>query len=240
MAQRAFFLIAFSLILSTGGLSPALADSHTPPAPPPMIGATPPPPPPPPPPPQELKIFYTVNGQTFGPLNADQLKAKIAAGEVGRQTLVWSEGMTDWQAAATVPAVAPLLVAVPPQAKFDAAGYLAGTWEYSTTVALPGQGQAQVSESITFRADGTVTSFGNMVSQTSYGPFSVAISSQGTWTAETKTDNSFVLTPNTQVTMSSSGGVPSVSQNTKPALLTVVDRNTMTGDSGIRFFRVGN
>ena len=222
-------------------VTPSYADNHDrPPEPPPILGPTPPPPPPPPPPAQQLKVFYTVNGQTLGPFNAEQLKAKIAAGEIGRQTLVWMEGMSEWQAAATVAAVAPLLTTVPPQATFDAAAFMVGTWEASGTVPIPGQGQAQVSSSQTFRADGTVTGFGNMTSQTSYGPFTVAITTEGTWTAKTKTENSFVLTPNTQVTLNGPSGIPNVSTNNTPTLFTVIDRNTLAAPDGSRSYRVAN
>ncbi len=237
-----FFSFSFLLFSVVQYAAPAYANAHLqPPAPPPQIGGvTPPPPPPPPPPAQQLKVYYTVNGQTLGPFNADQLKAKIAAGEVGRQTLVWMEGMAEWQAAATVAAVAPLLTNVPPTPKFDAAAYLVGTWEARYTVSIPGQGQAQVSESMTYRPDGTVTGFGTMVSQSTYGPITVTMSSQGTFTAEAKTQNSFVLTPNIQVTFNSGAGIPNTSTNTTPALLTVVDRNTMAIDAGTRMHRVGN
>lgn len=241
--MKLFWVSLFSLAVLLSGLANFSMPAHAqglPPAPPAMLGATPPPPPPPPPPPQELKVYYSTNGQTFGPFNAEQLKAKIAAAEVGRQTLVWMEGMADWQAAATVAAVAPLLTAVPPEAKFDAAGYLVGTWEASESVPMTGMGPAQVSMSMTYRADGTATGFGTMSSQTNFGPFTATISVQGTWTAATKTDNSFVLTPNMQVTMSGSSGVPSVSTNTTPSLLTVIDRNTVSTPTGARSYRVGN
>jgi hypothetical protein len=233
-----FFIAFFAAVLDIQGVT-AQAQG-LPPAPPAMPGATPPPPPPPPPPAQELKVYYSVNGQTFGPMNAEQLKAKIAAGEVGRQTLVWMEGMTDWQAAATVAAVAPLLTTVPPQAKFDAAGYLVGTWESSETVPMQGVGQSQVTVSMTYRADGTATGWGTMVAQSPYGPITMTISAQGTWSAEAKTENSFVLSPNMQISLSSPSGVPSTSTNNTPALLTVIDRNTVSAPNGARSYRVGN
>lgn len=236
------FLFLAALLSGLASIvSPAYADNHDlPPAPPPILGPTPPPPPPPPPPAQQLKVFYTVDGQTFGPFNAEQLKAKIAAGELGRQTLVWMEGMNGWLAAATVAAVAPLLTTAPPETPFDAAGFMVGTWEASGTVALQGQGQAQFSNTETFRADGTVTGFGNMTSQTAYGPFTMTITTQGTWKAEAKTKNSFVLTPNTQVTMNGPSGVPSTSMENTPSLLTVIDRNTIASPDGSRSYRVAN
>jgi hypothetical protein len=150
------------------------------------------------------------------------------------------EGMTDWQAAATVASVAPLLTAVPPQATFDAAGYLVGTWESRETVPIQGAGQAELQMSVTYRADGTATGFGTMSSQTAYGPFTMTISMQGTWTAETKSENSFVLTPNMQVTQSSSYSAPATSTLSTPSLLTVIDRNTVQTQKGIRSFRVSN
>ena len=58
--------------------------------------------------------------------------------------------------------------------------------------------------------------------------------------AEAKTDNSLILTPNMQVTMSSPSGVPSTSTNNTPVLLTVVDRNTVATTTGARSYRVGN
>jgi hypothetical protein len=43
-----------------------------------------------------------------------ELSARIAAGELTRETLVWREGMPAWAAAASVPDVAALFGAVPP------------------------------------------------------------------------------------------------------------------------------
>ena len=195
--------------------------------------------PPPPPLALALRVFYTVGGQTLGPLNAEQLKAKIAAGEIGQQTLVWMEGMAEWQAAATVAAIAPFLAGVPPALKFDATAYLVGTWEQVGTMPMEGIGQAQVQTSVTYRADGTLTGFGTVTSQSYYGPITLTISSQGTWTAQAKTEDSFVLTPNMQVTTSGATGVPSTSANNTPVLVTIIDRNTVTTPSGLRSHRVG-
>lgn len=231
---------AFAAVSFLAGLSVPAEAQNQPPAPPPVLGATPPPPPPPPPPPQQLKVYYTVNGQTLGPFDAEQLKAKIAAGEVGRQTLVWMEGMTDWQPAATVAAVAPLLTTAPPEPKFDAAAFMVGTWEFAETVPIQGMGPAQMRMSTTYRADGTATAYGTMTSQTQHGPFTLTLTSQGTWSATAKTGDSFLLSPNMQTTMTGPTGVPSVSTNSTPILLTVIDRNTVTSPQGTRSYRVGN
>ncbi len=238
--SRVLTVLAAILLSGWAQFSSTAVAQGGPPAPPPFAGVTPPPLPPEPPPPQELKVFFAANGQVMGPFNAEQLKARIAAGEVTRQTLVWMEGMADWQAAATVASVAPLLTAVPPQVAFDAAAYLVGTWESRETVPVEGLGQAELQVSVTYRADGTQTGFGTMTSQTAYGPFTMTISTQGTWKAEAKSEASFILTPNTQVTSSSAYSQPSTATNTTPTLLMVIDRNTVQNQQGSRSFRVSN
>jgi membrane protease subunit (stomatin/prohibitin family) len=68
----------------------------------------------PPPLPQSAAWFAGINGAQVGPMDAGALSAKIAAGEVTRETLVWKQGMAGWVAASTVPEVAALFGAVPP------------------------------------------------------------------------------------------------------------------------------
>ncbi|MEO9514511.1 MAG: DUF4339 domain-containing protein [Paracoccaceae bacterium] len=211
-----------------------------PPTPPPPPGATPPPPPPPPPPAQQLKVYFSVNGQVFGPFNKEQLTAKISAGEINRQTLVWTEGMAEWQAAATVPTVAPLLTAVPPEPKFDASGYMAGTWETSAPGYFPDGTQYHGSSTITYRADGSLTGFGKLTAQTQYGPFIINNSMKGTWKVEPKTDNSFILTTNITVTATSGSQLPRTEIVNDSNLYTVLDRNTLADPNGRRAYRVGN
>ena len=218
----------------------AEATTHQPPAPPPTPGVTPPPPPPPPPPPQQLKVFYAVNGQVFGPFNKEQLAAKIAAGEINRQTMVWMEGMTDWQAAATVAAVAPLLTTAPPKPKFDAAGYLAGTWESRSPGHFPDGTQYQYAGTTTYRPDGSLTGFGTITAQMQYGQFVMNMSVKGTWKVDVKNDNSFILTTNATITGTTVGQPPKTETNNATTLLTVIDRNTVAGKDGTRSYRVGN
>jgi membrane protease subunit (stomatin/prohibitin family) len=68
----------------------------------------------PPPMPAQAAWFVGVGGAQVGPLDAGALSAKIAAGEVTRETLVWKQGMAGWVAASTVPEVASLFAAAPP------------------------------------------------------------------------------------------------------------------------------
>ena len=61
-----------------------------------------------PPPPPVSAWHVAVNGQTTGPYGADQLASGIAAGQVNKQTMVWTAGMSGWQAAGAVPQLAGL------------------------------------------------------------------------------------------------------------------------------------
>jgi GYF domain 2 len=47
--------------------------------------------------------FFASRGQQQGPYAEAQLREFIARGTVGADTLVWSEGMTDWQRAGDIP-----------------------------------------------------------------------------------------------------------------------------------------
>lgn len=67
------------------------------------------PPPPPPPPASEPLWHIAENGQTRGPFAQSQL-----AGQITRDTLVWSEGQAGWAKAGDVPALAGLFSATPP------------------------------------------------------------------------------------------------------------------------------
>ena len=44
--------------------------------------------------------YYAIDGEQKGPIDAPELNLLIAVSTIGPQTLVWREGMTDWQPAA--------------------------------------------------------------------------------------------------------------------------------------------
>jgi hypothetical protein len=44
-----------------------------------------------------IEWFYGKEGQQFGPIDEVTLSARIAAGEIGPQDLVWNEGMDSWK-----------------------------------------------------------------------------------------------------------------------------------------------
>src|SRR5947209_20228786 len=61
--------------------------------------------------------FYAQNGQQRGPIELAELQGLLAAGQLTGQDLVWTEGMPQWQPAASVPAVMPAAsVPSPPSA----------------------------------------------------------------------------------------------------------------------------
>ncbi|HKC28538.1 MAG TPA: SPFH domain-containing protein, partial [Jatrophihabitans sp.] len=68
----------------------------------------------PPPLPAANALYIAVNGQQVGPISAADLPARIASGELTRDTLVWRDGMPAWAAASTVQDVAGLFATVPP------------------------------------------------------------------------------------------------------------------------------
>ncbi|HVK14273.1 MAG TPA: SPFH domain-containing protein, partial [Gemmataceae bacterium] len=69
---------------------------------------------PPPLPSAGVQFFIGVNGAQAGPFDLTTLAAKVRAGEVTRQTLVWRAGMAAWAAAEGVAELQPLFAAVPP------------------------------------------------------------------------------------------------------------------------------
>lgn len=68
------------------------------------------------PPPIPLAATYHValNGAQAGPFDVPTIGAKVAAGEVTRNTLVWQPGMAGWVAADSVPELAKLFAHLPP------------------------------------------------------------------------------------------------------------------------------
>jgi hypothetical protein len=54
------------------------------------------------------------DGQSVGPFTAQQMGAAAAAGNIRRDTLVWSAGMAAWMPAGQVPALAAFFAAAPP------------------------------------------------------------------------------------------------------------------------------
>ncbi|HEX8904548.1 MAG TPA: SPFH domain-containing protein, partial [Longimicrobiaceae bacterium] len=68
----------------------------------------------PPPLPQQASYYVAVNGQQSGPHGIDALRQQAGSGALGRDTLVWKQGMAAWTPAGQVDELAPLFAAVPP------------------------------------------------------------------------------------------------------------------------------
>jgi membrane protease subunit (stomatin/prohibitin family) len=68
----------------------------------------------PPPLPSAASYFAAVAGKQAGPFDRDQLRSAIGGGQVTRQTLVWSAGMSAWTAAGQVAELSDLFASVPP------------------------------------------------------------------------------------------------------------------------------
>lgn len=67
-----------------------------------------------PPPVPQVQYNVHVNGQSTGPFTLAQLKGMAGGAQLGRASLVWKPGMTEWRAAGEVEELAPLFPVVPP------------------------------------------------------------------------------------------------------------------------------
>lgn len=67
-----------------------------------------------PPPPPQIQYSVSVNGQTAGPFNWQQLQQMVQNGQLTQNTHVWKQGMTGWEVAGNVQELASLFGAVPP------------------------------------------------------------------------------------------------------------------------------
>ena len=80
--------------------APAASATSTPATPPPIPG--------------EPQYYVAVGGQQTGPFDRAALRAKVANGELKRETLVWTSGLASWTEAGAVGALAALFADLPP------------------------------------------------------------------------------------------------------------------------------
>jgi hypothetical protein len=64
--------------------------------------------------PGDTSYFVAINGQQQGPLNQAELIQKINAGQVNRETLVWSRELVEWTAAEKVAPLTNAFAQTPP------------------------------------------------------------------------------------------------------------------------------
>lgn len=67
-----------------------------------------------PPPPPTIAYSVSVNGQTAGPFNFQQLQQMVQNGQLTQNTHVWKQGMTAWELAGNVQELTNLFGTVPP------------------------------------------------------------------------------------------------------------------------------
>lgn len=67
-----------------------------------------------PPPPPQILYSISVNGQTSGPFNWQQLQQMVHTGQLLKNTHVWKQGMAGWELAGNVQELSSLFGAVPP------------------------------------------------------------------------------------------------------------------------------
>ena len=67
-----------------------------------------------PPPPPQIQYSVSVNGQTAGPFNWQQLQQMVQNGQLLKNTHVWKQGMAGWELAGNVQELTSLFGAVPP------------------------------------------------------------------------------------------------------------------------------
>jgi membrane protease subunit (stomatin/prohibitin family) len=67
-----------------------------------------------PPPPPQIQYSVSVNGQTAGPFDMQQLQQMVINGQLQKNTHVWKQGMGAWETAGNVQELSSLFAAVPP------------------------------------------------------------------------------------------------------------------------------
>lgn len=67
-----------------------------------------------PPPPPTIVYSVSVNGQTAGPFNLQQLQQMVQNGQLTQNTHVWKQGMAGWEVAGNVQELANLFGVIPP------------------------------------------------------------------------------------------------------------------------------
>lgn len=62
----------------------------------------------PPPIPKATSYFLAIGGKQYGPFTLEQLRPFVPTGQITKETLVWCQGMSAWEPAASRPDIAPI------------------------------------------------------------------------------------------------------------------------------------
>ncbi len=68
----------------------------------------------PPPLPQSKTYHVAINGESKGPLTVAQMKSFVKDGSLNKDSLVWTEGMSNWESASSVAEINNLFSSMPP------------------------------------------------------------------------------------------------------------------------------
>lgn len=180
-------------------------------------------------------------GKPVGPYFVEELQVRMRMGRLRSETLIWTEGMEDWQAAGKVPAVSkifnPSLPPIPEERDFDQ--FVQGTWTSEPiTTEISGMGRGVVTGRTEYRADGTY-SFAGQVSVTDAAGVArtILLSSEGSYAVTRKTLERFEISYDAPVVMTTKAADPAGADSVEsiavpPAEFDVIDDNTIRDAQG--------
>lgn len=74
------------------------------------------------------KYFYAKGGKQLGPLSLLEIESKIAAGEIRKDTKIWTKGMADWLDADKVEEIQLIFEEFPPETNSDRKSQISLGW----------------------------------------------------------------------------------------------------------------
>ena len=202
----------------------------------------------------DAPIFWIgENGQPVGPLSAAQLRQRVAAGTLARETLVWMEGMAGWEPASTVPAIAALLGSGPAPvpatprpapdapvdvskqiplsgAQTDPAQFMLGNWMLESQDVMDGVGPVTIRLNIAYAANRTVNATGTVQPQ---GQFAFPVVLTGNWAATAAGPGRFRFDFSGTMTINNGPGQPPrIQPVSESSTVTILDQDTIRTESG--------
>lgn len=223
--------------------------SETQSGPPPLPGGPSGPPPLPEPTRSSLPPYYAgIGGISVGPLNEAQLRDRVAADELSPATLVWTEGMADWQPAREVAEIAALFetqAEAPEPLGFDGEAFLVGTWSGSGETMVEDVGMMPYKASMTYNQDGAYTLTGTLDVQIPQLPqgqtVAFNVEGSGTWTMQSATQERIVIRRVGNAIISAPDlGIREDNEDDMLDFLQVVEQNTYRDSEGLEWTRQGS
>lgn len=191
---------------------------------------------------QDAPEFFVVHkGQKIGPYLVGELATRVRMGRLRRDTPVWTDGMTDWQPAAEVPALAKLFDAslplIPEERDFDA--YFLGIWVAEPVqTEIPGMGKGVVTGRTEYRSDGTYAFAGQIDVTDAQGVArTMALSSEGRYMVTKTSLETFEIAFGAPLVMTAESADPAVPDHVErrdvpPGEYKVIDDNTIRDAQG--------